>query len=165
MRWFPHCTWLAILTILSEILLSPVSAFLGVVYSPCTSTAHRASSSQLDAGCNCQRELLGGNGMNPLRAKARASIARYTSATARRLDARDSRSRLWMSAPAPPVKPPKKRGFGGGGGGDEFFVRELAEPEKTRLLSSWRAYAKADGGAKFFETIEIINNIVRARIP
>lgn len=165
MRWFPHCTRLATLTVLSEILLSPVSAFLGVVHSSYTGTARRASSSHLDASCNCQQELLGGNGLNPLRAKARASIVRYASGNAGRLDARESHSRLWMSAPAPPVKPPKKRGFGGGGGGDDFFVRELAEPEKTRLLSSWKAYAKADGGAKFFETIEIIDNIVRARIP
>lgn len=66
-----------------------------------------------------------------------------------------------MSMPSPPVKPPKKRGWGGGGSGDELYVRELVDPEKSELLAKWRAYAKADGGEKFSETLNIINDMVR----
>lgn len=65
-----------------------------------------------------------------------------------------------MSAPAPPVKPPKKRGWGGGGRGDDLFVRELVDPEKNEMLTTWRDYARADGGEKFLETIDIINDMV-----
>lgn len=80
-----------------------------------------------------------------------------------RQPSRSSSSRLRMSSPAPPVKPPKKRGWGGGGGGDELYVRELVEPEKSEILTKWRAYAKADGGEKFYETLNIINDMVRER--
>lgn len=57
---------------------------------------------------------------------------------------------------------PKKR-TGGGGNGDELFVRELIEPEKSVILTSWRDYAQRDGGDKFAECIEILNKMVRTR--
>ncbi|CAM9339763.1 unnamed protein product [Ectocarpus fasciculatus] len=76
---------------------------------------------------------------------------------------RGSMSRLSMSmSPAPPVKPPKKR-TGGGGNGDELFVRELIEPEKSVILTSWRDYAQRDGSEKFVESIEILNKMVAWR--
>ncbi|CAM9373107.1 unnamed protein product [Ectocarpus sp. 12 AP-2014] len=73
-------------------------------------------------------------------------------------------SRLSMSmSPSPPVKPPPKKRTGGGGNGDELFVRELIEPEKSVILTSWRDYAQRDGGEKFAECIEILNKMVAWR--
>ena len=40
-------------------------------------------------------------------------------------------------------------------------MRELLEPEKSEILTSWRSYAQADGGEKFAESIQIINEMVR----
>ena len=56
---------------------------------------------------------------------------------------------------------PKKRGWGGGGRGDDLYVRELVEPEKSALLTTWRDFAKADGGERFAESIQILNDMVR----
>lgn len=55
---------------------------------------------------------------------------------------------------------PKRRGTGGGGSGDDLFVRELVEPEKSVVLNSWKQYAKQDGGEKFVESIQILNDMV-----
>eukprot|EP00903_Cladosiphon_okamuranus_P014880 g13779.t1 len=66
-------------------------------------------------------------------------------------------------SPAPPVKPPKRRGTGGGGSGDDLFVRELVEPEKSVVLNSWKQYAKQDGGEKFVESIQILNDMIAWR--
>lgn len=57
---------------------------------------------------------------------------------------------------------PKKRGTGGGGSGDDLFVRELVEPEKSVVLNSWKQYAQQDGGEKFVESIQILNDMVGA---
>lgn len=56
---------------------------------------------------------------------------------------------------------PKKRGYGGGGRGDDLYVRELLEPEKSEVLTTWKRYAVADGGEKFAESIQILNEMVR----
>lgn len=39
-------------------------------------------------------------------------------------------------------------------------MRELIEPEKSVILTSWRDYAQRDGGEKFAESIEILNKMV-----
>lgn len=161
MRWSPRCTVLALFVLFCHTARrAPVAGLRSAVSFGGRSSAFRAPSSYL-ADCNNRRHELGcPSGLHPHQTHPSASGPRCLTDYPRRKDVRRSSTRLWMSAPAPPVKPPKKRGYGGGGGGDEFFVRELTEPEKSRLLSSWRAFAKADGGAKFFETIEIIDNIV-----
>lgn len=41
-----------------------------------------------------------------------------------------------------------------------MFVRELVEPEKSVVLNSWKQYAKQDGGEKFVESIQILNDMV-----
>lgn len=58
---------------------------------------------------------------------------------------------------------PKKRGWGGGGRGDDLYVRELIEPEKSEILTSWRDFAKVDGSERFVESIQILNEMVRGR--
>lgn len=70
---------------------------------------------------------------------------------------------LLSSNPASHSFQPKRRGTGGGGSGDDLFVRELIEPEKSVILTSWRDYAKRDGGEKFTESIQILNEMVRKR--
>lgn len=39
-------------------------------------------------------------------------------------------------------------------------MRELVEPEKSVVLNSWKQYAKQDGGEKFVESIQILNDMV-----
>lgn len=114
-------------------------------------------------GCNInrQRDQDCCSSLELFESQVHAAGARSTFKYPRLSTTRNSDSRLWMSMPAPPVKPTKRPGYRGGG--DEFFVRELEEPEKKRLLNSWKAYAKADGGAKFIETIAIIEDMVRSR--
>lgn len=40
-------------------------------------------------------------------------------------------------------------------------MRELVEPEKSVVLNSWKEYARQDGGEKFVESIQILNEMVR----
>lgn len=56
---------------------------------------------------------------------------------------------------------PKLKTTGGGGRGDDLYVRELVEPEKSVILSTWRDYAKASGSSKFTESIRLSNEMVR----